>query len=104
MQNNLYETLPTHVLDEPVLGTSEFEADELYQNAGEKGQPHQDAADPPRRRANKRKGHGTHETVRPPIFSLAARGSGEVRYFVRERSDAATCMCLLPKQAQTDYT
>jgi transposase-like protein len=31
VQNNLYETLPTHVLDEPVL-----EADELYQNAGEK--------------------------------------------------------------------
>ncbi len=31
VQNSLYETLPTHVLDEPV-----FEADELYQNAGEK--------------------------------------------------------------------
>ena len=31
VQNNLYETLPTDVLDEPV-----FEADELYQNAGEK--------------------------------------------------------------------
>jgi len=31
VQNNLYETLPTHVLDEPA-----FEADELYQNAGEK--------------------------------------------------------------------
>lgn len=32
VQNSLYETLPTDVLDEPVL-----EADELYQNAGEKG-------------------------------------------------------------------
>ena len=31
VQNNLYETLPTDVLDEPAL-----EADELYQNAGEK--------------------------------------------------------------------
>ena len=31
VQSNLYETLPTDVLDEPVL-----EADELYQNAGEK--------------------------------------------------------------------
>ena len=31
VQNSLYETLPTDVLDEPV-----FEADELYQNAGEK--------------------------------------------------------------------
>jgi transposase-like protein len=31
VQSSLYETLPTDVLDEPV-----FEADELYQNAGEK--------------------------------------------------------------------
>ena len=31
VQNNLYETLPTHALEEPA-----FEADELYQNAGEK--------------------------------------------------------------------
>jgi transposase-like protein len=31
VQNNLYETLPTDVLEELV-----FEADELYQNAGEK--------------------------------------------------------------------
>lgn len=38
VQNNLYETLPTHVLEAPVL-----EADELYQNAGEK------RAAPPRR-------------------------------------------------------
>lgn len=36
VQNNLYETLPTDVLEEPAFGTSEFEADELYQNAGEK--------------------------------------------------------------------
>ncbi len=31
VQDNLYETLPIHVLEE-----SAFEADELYQNAGEK--------------------------------------------------------------------
>jgi transposase-like protein len=31
VQDNLYETLPTDALDEPA-----FEADELYQNAGEK--------------------------------------------------------------------
>lgn len=34
LQNNLYETLPTDVL----VGTA-FEADELYQNAGEKKSP-----------------------------------------------------------------
>jgi transposase-like protein len=32
VQNNLYETLPTAPMSDPVL-----EADELYQNAGEKG-------------------------------------------------------------------
>jgi hypothetical protein len=42
VQDNLYGALPTHVLEETVLDssgtsrTSEFEADELYQNAGEK--------------------------------------------------------------------
>ena len=35
------------------------EADELFQNAGEKGEKHPDPEDPPRRRANKRKGRGT---------------------------------------------
>jgi hypothetical protein len=30
----------------------------MYQNAGEKGIPHLDPGDPPRRRANKRRGHG----------------------------------------------
>lgn len=35
------------------------EADQLYQNAGEKGRKHTERADPPRRRANKGRGHGT---------------------------------------------
>ena len=32
------------------------EADEMFQNAGEKGTPHLDPDDPPRRRANKKRG------------------------------------------------
>jgi transposase-like protein len=48
IQNNLYETLLTAVMDGHT-----FEADEVYQNAGEKGTPHLDPNDPPRRRANK---------------------------------------------------
>ncbi len=58
---------------------------------GKKGQRHADPADPPRRRANKRPGHGTYETDRPPIFGLRARGSGEIRYFVRHPADKGTC-------------
>jgi hypothetical protein len=52
---------------------------------------HPDPAYPPRRRANKVRGHGTYATDRPPIFSLIGRTPREVRYFVREHSDGATC-------------
>jgi len=44
----------------------EVEADEMYHaetsaGAGEKADPHPDPDDPPRRRANKRRGRGTYE-------------------------------------------
>ena len=60
IQANLHETAPTAVM----VGTA-FEADELYHHAGEKSPPHRDPTDPPRRRANKRKGHGTYANDRP---------------------------------------
>jgi len=44
---------------EDALPDTETETDEMFQNAGEKGEPHQDPKDPPRRRGNKRRGHGT---------------------------------------------
>ncbi|MFC1716157.1 transposase [Candidatus Poribacteria bacterium] len=40
------------------LSDEHTEADEMFQNAGEKGTKHSDPEDPPRRRANKRKGRG----------------------------------------------
>src|SRR5262249_13209515 len=49
------------------------------QNAGEKGVPHQDPEDPPRRRANTVRGHGTLANDRPPILGVVGRGSGEAR-------------------------
>lgn len=39
-----------------ILPDSETESDEMYQNSGEKGIKHADPDDPPRRRANKKKG------------------------------------------------
>jgi|SRR5579862_2558716 len=63
------------------------EADERYQNAGEKGRPHPDPADPPRRRANKQRGHGTFDNDRPPIAGLVGRGSGQIRLRVLLHSD-----------------
>ena len=38
------------------LPDAETETDELFQNAGEKSDPHLDPEDPPRRRANKKRG------------------------------------------------
>jgi transposase-like protein len=46
---------------------------------GKKGVPHTDPDDPPRRRANKIKGHGTWRNDRPPVLGVVGRESGEVR-------------------------
>jgi transposase len=56
------------------------EADALYQHAGEKSTPHPDPDDPPRRRANRRRGHGTYANDRPPIVSIISRDTGEQRF------------------------
>jgi transposase len=67
---------------------------------GKKGEPHRDPNDPPRRRANKRRGHGTYATDRPPIFSVKGRTSGQVRYFVRHTTDSATCLAVVKAAAK----
>src|SRR5262252_1527622 len=51
---------------------------------GKKGIPHDDPDDPPRRRANSRRGQGTFDTDRPPIAGVVGRESGEVRLDVIE--------------------
>jgi transposase len=62
---------------------------------GKKSTPHRDPADPPRRRANKRKGHGTYANDRPPIISLIARETGELRFWVGDHADTRTCHGLI---------
>jgi transposase len=66
-------------LDRNPLGDDLVEADEMYQNAGEKGIEHPDPDDPPRRRANNRRGHGTFTNDRPPVAGVVGRESGEIR-------------------------
>lgn len=44
-----------------------------------KGEEHFDPLDPPRRRANNRRGRGTYENDRPPIVGTIGRETGEVR-------------------------
>ena len=72
------------------LPDEETEADEMFQNAGEKGTPHRNSTDPPRRRANKQRGHGTMENDRPPILGVVGRTSGQIRLTVCENTQRAT--------------
>src|SRR3954453_20205677 len=76
-------------LDRNPLGDPVVEADEMDQNAGEKGIPHDDPDDPPRRRANSRRGHGTFANDRPPVAGVVGRESGEIRLEVVESSGSA---------------
>jgi transposase-like protein len=49
------------------LKDTHIEVDEMFQNAGEKGTPHPDPEDPPRRRANKKKDMALMQTTDPPF-------------------------------------
>ena len=75
---------------EDALPDTEVETDEMFQNAGEKGDRHLDASDPPRRRGNKRRGHGTYDNDRPPIVGTKGRKSGLLRLRLVLHTDAAT--------------
>lgn len=46
--------------------------------------------DPPRRRANKRTGHGTSAHDRPPIIRVISRETGEPRVWVCDHADTRT--------------
>lgn len=72
------------------LPDGEVEADESLLNAGEKGDDHPDPQDPPRRRANKRRGRGTMANDRPPIVGVVGRDSDQVRLAVAEDTRQAT--------------
>jgi transposase len=86
------------------LSDAVTEADELYQNAGEKGHQHTDPADPPRCRANKARGHGTWESDRPPIAGVVGRSSGHIRLQVCHRSDRATLQPFVEAHTRDDAT
>src|SRR6266496_676087 len=59
---------------------------------GKKGEKHDDPADPPRRRANKVRGHGTWALDRPPVFGIVGRDSGQLRLQVtRDHTRRTLC-------------
>jgi transposase-like protein len=79
------EHKPTQPLQDEVT-----EADEMFQNAGEKGDPHTDPDDPPRCRANNRPGAGTMENDRPPILGVVGRTSDHIRLTVCDNTQQTT--------------
>jgi transposase len=52
--------------------------------------PHPDPLDPPRRRANQARGHGTWEGDRPPVCGVVGRAGGQLRLSVERHADAGT--------------
>ena len=75
---------------------------------GKKGLPHADPTDPPRRRANHRRGHGTFPNDRPPVAGVVGRQSGEVRLDVvgsasgAELEEVIADSCLAGTTVNTD--
>ncbi len=69
---------------------------------GKKGGKHADPADPPRRRANKQKGHGTYANDRPPIVGTVGRDSGQVRLRLVKNTDSKTLERHMARFTQPD--
>jgi hypothetical protein len=84
-RRHLIQALAAQACPREPLTDEVVEADEMYQNAGEKGLLHPDPEDPPRRRANPARGHGTWETDRPPVLGIVGRESGQIRLLLKKQ-------------------
>jgi len=71
---------------------------------GKKGDKHLDPDDPPRRRANKRRGKGTYDNDRPPIVGTVGRESGQVRIRVKHNTTAKTLKAHVHQFTQSQAT
>jgi transposase-like protein len=96
LYGNAFDNRPNPALEDAIA-----EGDELFQNAGEKGTPHPDPDDPPRRRANNRVGLGTMENDRPPIQGVVGRTSGKIRLDVCDNTQQKTIQPQVEKKHQT---
>ena len=86
------------------LSDEQTEADEMFQNSGEKGTPHLDPDDPPRKRANKFKGRGTMENDRPPVLGIVGRTSGQIRLTVCDNTKQQTIQPKVENGTDKDTT
>ena len=75
-----------------------------FRTRGKKGDKHCDPGDPPRRRANKRRGHGTSENDRPPVVGTVGRESGQCRLRVCQHTNGKTLQKHVHGSTQKDTT
>lgn len=80
------------------------EGDEMFQNAGEKGDPHDDPDDPPRPRSNPQRGRGTAASDRPVIVGVVGRESGQVQITVTTDTQNATLVPIYANQVDEETT
>ena len=71
---------------------------------GKKGEWHGNPDDPPRRRANKRRGRGTYANDRPPVCAVMGRQSRQVRIRVVQNTQGATLCPFVEKFTKVDAT
>jgi transposase-like protein len=90
--------------EEETLSDEEVESDEMYQNAGEKGDEHDDPEDPPRQRANPRRGRGTYEHDRPVIVGTVGRESSHLHLAIAPDSRNETLAPLISQQVAEEAT
>jgi len=94
------QKLAMECLPSSPLTDTETESDEMYQNAGEKGDRHDDPDDPPRHRANKRRGRGTMDNDRPPTMGIVGRSSGEIHLVVCDDTQQTTIQTQIEKHTE----
>jgi transposase-like protein len=75
-----------------------------FRTRGKKGEHHPEPSDPPRRRANKRRGHGSYDNDRPPIVGSVGRESAEVRLRVVGHTDKETLLPHVHRYTDTEAT
>jgi transposase len=69
---------------------------------GKKGEKHPQATDPPRRRANKKRGRGTYANDRVPILGTVGRETGQIRLEVVTDTRAVTLQSHVERFSQTE--
>lgn len=89
---------------EEIMPDEAVEGDELFQNAGEKGDEHNDPDDPPRQRSNPKRGRGTAAGDRPVVVGVVGRESGRLQLTLAPDTTNQTLVPLYVDQLDEETT